>query len=263
MAAIAAYAKNLEAIASPDDVAQIKTAADAIPTNLIAVAKAADALNAQSGQSTNLTAQITALATPAGDIISIALTKYADYEKMRALRDATENMEIIFPQAMRVFSEVAFTNITNVRTNLFTKLGRAKDAYVDAVGTKTEKLPDANEKLADERKKPHETPEQKSELRKAEADFKKLEVALIKDVKDTLTDYENAAEAYNVALNTKPESVFTKLGEAHTALVKTLRMPNPDFQTVFALIQQIGATATSVANDAKALDKALNPKPGA
>jgi hypothetical protein len=268
MAAIAAYAKTLEAIASPDDVAQIKTAADAIPTNLIAVAKAADALNTQTGQGTNLTAQITALATPAGDIFSIALTKYADYEKMKALRDAAENMEIIFPQATRIFSEVAFVNITIVRANLSTKLGRANDAFTDALSAKTKQLDEADKKLTEERDKPRSTDKkeaekQQADLQNAEANFRKLKIGLIKDTKDALADYESAAEAYNVALTTKPESVFIKLGEAHTALVETLRMPNPDFQTVFALIQQIGATATSIANDAKALEKALNPKPGA
>lgn len=219
MAAINLYAKSLEAIALADDVAQLKTASEAIPANLIELAKATDALNAQLGHKTNLSTQATAFITPIADIVTTGLIKYADYEKLKALRDATGQMDQIFPQAMRVFSVIASSNIAIDRSTLYGKYVHARNTYKEAA--------------------------KKGDVEKT---------------KSALDAYQDAAEAYNVALKAHPESVFTKLGKAHAALVNAVYMPDPDFKTVFALLQQIGETAASLAKDAKALDQALHPK---
>src|SRR5215831_316787 len=104
MAAIVTYSKNLQAIATADDVAKLKTASDAIPADVNGLAKAVDAFSKQVGRSTNLAGQVAAISSPAGEIITIALTKIAEYEKLQALRGATERMNTIFADSMALMS---------------------------------------------------------------------------------------------------------------------------------------------------------------
>lgn len=241
MAGIASYATNLQAIANADDIAKLKTASDAIPGDINGLAAAVDGLSAQTGRPTKLSAQVAALSTPAGEIITIALTKYAEFEKWRALRSATERMDAIFPEAMAALSEVATLNQELLKTPLLKNYEKERAAYEVAVGAMNQKL--------------HERPQPK--------DFQTQLANLQAGVRSALDRYNAAADAYNAALTNNPQGTFTKLAEAHSALVKALQMPEPDFQTFFQKIQEVEQIATTVATDAKKIDNALHPKPAA
>jgi hypothetical protein len=248
MAAISTYADNLNDIAKADDVAALTAAADAVSPSIIALAKAADTVNAQRGQKTNLTERATTLATPAGEIFSIALTKYADYRKLEALKDAAHRMQAIFPDAMKSFARVAGGYNKIVRINLFAKLVTARTVYFEAVN-------DRNKATQYAKNKPPQNHKEEIEHNEALAN-------LAKNIKEAAAAYGDAADAYNKAITAKPYSVYTQLGNAHTALVKALDDPNPDFTTVFTQIQQVAETAAKLAADAQALDTALRSSAG-
>src|SRR5262249_43401373 len=100
MAAIVTYSTNLKEIAGADDIAKLKAASDAIPADINGLAKAVDAFSKQVGRPTNLATQVAAISSPAGEILTIALTKYAEAKKLEALRGATERMDALFADAM-------------------------------------------------------------------------------------------------------------------------------------------------------------------
>src|SRR5262249_23792791 len=129
MNGLSTYATNLNAIATADSAGEIKTAVDAANTNLIGLAKAADGLNKQLGRTTTLETQVTALATPLADIVTLALTTYVEQVKLQALRDATERMESIFPQVTSVLVEVGETDNSIKTTSLFLKFNDAQVAF--------------------------------------------------------------------------------------------------------------------------------------
>jgi len=245
MAAIVTYSKNLQAIATADDVAKLKTASDAIPADVNGLAKAVDAFSKQVGRSTNLAGQVAAISSPAGEIITIALTKIAEYEKLQALRGATERMNTIFADSMALMSFVAVSNQGIANRALSRNFETAKEAYAAAVGPVVAKLK--------EKPKPGASPEE-------QLAFKKQIEPLQNNLRAALEKYEAAAEAFNAGLTAKPEAVFTKLADLHANLVDALEMPNPDFQTVFKKLQDFAATAATLATDVKKIDDALHPK---
>jgi hypothetical protein len=267
MAGVVTYAKNLEGIASSDDVAAIKTAGDAIPGAIANAARAADALNAQMGHRTNLSAEV-GVFTPVANIIIVGLTKYAEIEKLKALREATSTMETVFPQITVLLSEIANSDITIKRTMLFAKRTRAVSevgAAIQADTKETQKNEQEKQKERARRRLDDEAKEKEAQEAfeaKQEA-FKAKKVALLKAKKDALEALDTTNEAYNTAVAAKPSGIFAKLRETHTALANALLMPDPDFRTVFALIQQLADMAATLAKEAKAIDEALHPKPKA
>lgn len=250
MTAIGNYAAGLGAIAASDDATAIKTSSDALTASIIALAKAADTLNAQGLQNDrepSLASLAGSFATPAGDIVQIGLTKYAEHRKLQVLRDSTAAMQEIFPQAMDIFAQVARRESGIARSVLFIKLVAARRAYAKAIGARTKTLKEQTAKPPKEEKEA--------------AEYKKQLEAQEKSVRDAVTDYQAAAVAYNSALTTKPDTLFVKLGETHAALVDALQHPEPDFRTVFGHIGEVLNAATKLAADVQAIDKALNPPP--
>jgi hypothetical protein len=258
VASVVVYAKNLEAIASGDDVAAIKTAGDAIPGAIANAAKAADALNAQLGHRTNLSAE-TGIFTPIADIIVIGLTKYAEMKKLEALRNSTAVMENVFPRIVDTLAEAANTDFKIKLNALYVQRTEAGRNTQRAVQKNRQEI-EAHE-TESRNKFPRANPDTHEKARdELDEAFKPKRIALQKGIKDALDALDSANVAYNTAVTAKPASVFTKLGETHTALVKALQMPEPDFRRVFALLQQLADTASALAKDTKAIDEALHPK---
>lgn len=236
MDAIVTYSSNLQAIATADDIGKLKSASDAIPADINGLATATDALGAQLGHPTGIAGQVAAITTPAGEIITVALTQYAEYEKLQALRAATMRMDAVFADAMALMSEVAAVNQDITNRALFRRYEKARSAYAAALGAVRAK--------------------QKATPPAAASEIAALQSAL----SGALQSYDAAAQAFDAGLSAKPQAAFKKLAEAHTALVEALTMPSPDFQTVFQRIQEFVGIATTLASDAKKIDAALHPK---
>jgi hypothetical protein len=245
MAAIVSYSTNLQAIANADDIGKLKSASDAIPADINGLAKAADGLSTQLGHPSSIAGQVAAFTTPAGQIISIALTQYAEYEKLQALRDATTRMDGVFTEAMALMSAVAIVNQNITNRALFRKYEKARAAYAVALGAV--------------RAKQKTKPASGASAQDVDA-YNQQIAALQSALSDALQSYDAAAQAFDAGLTAKPQDAFTKLAQAHTALVDALTMPSPDFQTVFQKIQEFVDIATTLVSDAKKIDDALHPK---
>jgi hypothetical protein len=161
MAAVVTYSSTLEAIATADTAAEIKTSVDAAKTQALGLAKAVDALNAQMGRSSEkIETKITSFASPVADAIVFGLTQYLEHLKVAALRNATSNMDAVFPdltwflghfasegmafkrQALHIVyrdANQAFNPPSVTRKKLET-LQAAADAYELALSTDPKKL---------------------------------------------------------------------------------------------------------------------------
>jgi hypothetical protein len=213
MTGLVLYAGHLEAITKAETAAQIKSAVDGAKANVTELAKAVDALNAQLGRKTALEPQLASIAGPIANILTFALTKYAEHIKLDALRDATARMDVAFPDIVELFATIAERNNRTRRSHAFAVFQRARAEF------------GANPS------------------------------------KQSLQDLQEAAAALDVTLAAKPAEVFYKLSKLHNELTNALNSPEPNFETVFAIVQQILNEASQLAADAKALEAALNPKP--
>jgi len=245
MTAIVTYSDDLTAIASADDIGQLKTASDAIPGAVNGLASAVDAFSAQQHRPTNLSAQVAAISTPAGEILTIALTKIAEYEKLKALREATARMDAIFPDAMLLMANVAITNQNISNRTLFRNYEAARAAYSAAAGPVKNKLK--------ERPKPGAPQQQQDAYNKELADLQST-------LRNALNSYNTAAQGLDAGLKNPSQAAFTALADSHAALVRALEMPEPDFKTVFVKLQEFAQITATVAADVKKIDDALNPK---
>lgn len=67
-----------------------------------------------------------------------------------------------------------------------------------------------------------------------------------------------ASEAYDAALVTDPKTVFKSLEQAHGALSQALKRPEPTFEMLWPLIQQVAAEAEKLKSIVSALAKAAS-----
>jgi hypothetical protein len=277
MLAIVTYVNALNDIASSDDAAQIKTAGDAIPGAVTGLAGAVEALNTAMKRPTVFKTGIAAVATPAADILTIGLIKYAEYEKLNALRDATSMSEHVFPAAMDVFSALDSDQSRYVRLAAMLQKNDAADKLeaivkkirvLDAAKPKQPASAKSEDNASDDKRK-QETTNQAKTKEQEEAEKKKEDAwqeyqtkraALLIEKRQATDSLQSAVETYRIALAAKPGSAFAKLADAHTALTEALNSPHPDFKAVFAFVQQAADAAAQIAKDAKAIDDALRRK---
>lgn len=251
MAAILTYVASLNTIASNEDVAQIKTAADAIPAAVTGLADAVNGLNGAMNKSTDFKTTITAATTPAASILTIGLTKYAEYEKLKALRQATSMSEQVFPAAMTLFASLDWYQSRYVRQLLLEKKIEAGNEFRKII-TKV-RLLDQSE---GERKK--ETDPKKEE--EATQTYQTKRTALLSEKQHALEALQIAVEKYRISLAGQPGLAFDKLADAHAALATSLNSPHPDFKYVFAFVQQAADAAAQIAKDAQSIQDALKSK---
>jgi hypothetical protein len=210
MAGVVTYSGNLEAIANANTAGDIKTAVDATKTQVVGLAKAIDSYNAQNNpRSPKLEPRITSFASPVADAILFGLSKFLEQLKLAALRNATSNMDIIFPSITQYFK-------TFSAEGLALKQIKLRNAYREA-----------NEAFA----VPNLTPKR-------------------------LANLQTAANAYDVALSTEPAKIFDDLRKAHRALTLALNEPEPSFEQLWPLLQNVADEASKVAVLVNVFEKA-------
>jgi hypothetical protein len=132
MAGISTYADNLASIANSDSAAKIQTALDETKASVISIAGTIDKLNgATASAPQSVSAKANAYAAPVTGLIAFGLQRYTEWVKIRALRDGTNAMEVIFDDLTAKFERLS-KDASSIRLAILDiKFSNAYEAYID------------------------------------------------------------------------------------------------------------------------------------
>jgi hypothetical protein len=128
MDGLVAYTDNLVAIVNADTAGALNKSTDAVKTNLASLAQSGQTLAGTLDIKGANFAGVTPYIGPVADAVNYGLGKALEAEKLAALRDATADMENIFPSLQLVFDAVS-TQAKRIQINQLNAAYRV--AYVN------------------------------------------------------------------------------------------------------------------------------------
>ncbi len=124
-----AYTKGLVNIVKADTAGEVAKGTQAIKTNLSGLAQDADSLAKATNVKGVSFARASAFIAPVSDAANFAISKALEAEKVAALRQATSEMEEMFPALTKVFEAVNTAAMRHQRNEIDAAFRKARDEY--------------------------------------------------------------------------------------------------------------------------------------
>lgn len=123
------YTKNLAAIVNANTSADVAKGTDAVKTSLTTLAQDTDTFAKQQHLGDTGIARVSPFISPVADAANFVISRALEAQKIAALREATAQMEEMFPTLTRVFEAVSTAAIRQQRRQLDAAFRKASDDF--------------------------------------------------------------------------------------------------------------------------------------